>query len=22
MENDELMEGWRPNPDSADAAYH
>ena len=22
MENDELMEGWRPNPDSADAADH
>ena len=22
MENDELMEGWRPNPESADAAYH
>ena len=22
MENDELMEGWRSNPDSADAAYH
>ena len=22
MENDELMEGWRPNPDGADAAYH
>ena len=22
MENDELMEGWRPNPESADAADH
>ena len=22
MENDELMEGWRPNPDTADAADH
>ena len=22
MENDELMEGWRSNPDSADAADH
>ena len=22
MENDELMDGWRPNPDGADAAHH
>ena len=22
MENDDLMDGWRPNPDGADAAHH